>query len=34
MNQNTEAQWEQLMTYINDYVSGARKEALLRCMKS
>jgi hypothetical protein len=30
MNQNTEAQWEQLMSYINDYVTGSRKESLIK----
>lgn len=30
MNQNTEAQWEQLMNYINDYVTGSRKDALIK----
>ena len=30
MNQNTEAQWEQLLAYINEHVASPRKESLIK----
>jgi hypothetical protein len=30
MNQNTEAQWDQLLVHINEYVASPRKESLIK----